>query len=277
MRNGGRILIAGGETSKDLPKQITEHPQIIIWDDNQQGLDQKIIPTNVRIIMYNRLISHATAKRLSNAAADLHAIKFPMLRNREIKELLYTFVQADATVAPEQVEPIVEQIIKEEVAIESANLEKVEEIMPAKKERGWLRKFAMRNINLNLDYTIKGTVVKEAARLFDIAKKDGVKTTLASMNQAIYVIVKEVRDNKSKSDNTNKGMFKTLHGEGQSLSSHVKPTKAKSASVDDFTELEKLIQDAIVAMKLVQEHLPKVRKETERLRGLREKFLKLLE
>jgi len=276
MKNGGKLLLVGDGVS-DLPKEFVNHPQIILWDYqkfDKIALEKKEIPSNTKVIVYNRWVSHSLSDRLNKAAADLHAIKFPMMRNREIKELLYTFVQAEPLAVPaELVEQTVDHIVQEETAIESAKevLEKVEEIMPATQERGFLRTFLTKHLNLNKDYTVKGSIKQEADRLFAKAKADGIKTTIGSVNQGISVIIKEVRDNKTKPE------FKSEHGKTESLASHVKPTKTKSASVDDFTELEKLIQDAIVAMKLVQEHLPKVRKETERLRGLREKFLKLLE
>ena len=286
MKSGGKILIVGGSIN-DLPDNITNHPQIILWDDEKGSgrNDNKTVPTNVKVIMYNRWVSHQTAKRLSIAAAELRAIKFPMLRTREIKDLLSVFLQADAMdipkekldetvaniVAVQETEKEPEQAINTEPVIH--NEEPLNMVKQDRRKESPVKDFVIKHLNLNNDYRVKGSIAKEAARLYDL--KTRPKTTLGSLNQAISRILIEIRKNKGESVEK-KPRLKSEHGEPKVLSSHV-PDKKVRANGDDFEQLESLIEDAIAAMKLVQEHLPKVRKETERLRNMREKVMKLFE
>jgi len=250
LKRGGRVLIVGGET-KDLPRPYQEHAQILIWDDDKINILNREIPSNVKVIMWNRWISHSTVARLNNAAKQLHAIKFPMLRSREIKELLSEVVQTDALDVPDTVvEEQIEQAIQTTPEIQETTVAKHVMLKP-----GLLQQFLAKNIDLSVDYSIKGSKSKEGKRLFEVAQRDGVKTTIMSITNAL-------------------GIFLKQKASGGKTAARIK-AKTESHTGDDFQELERLIEDAIVAMKLVQEHLPKVRKETERLRGMREKVLKL--
>ncbi len=265
MKGGGRILVVGGET-KDLPRQFHEHAQILIWDDNQQSLLNKEVPSNVRVIMWSRWISHTMVSRLNIAAKQLKALKFPMLRPREIKELLAEVAQtqeppsaAPAEIIQQQIEQINQT--NEPEFPDYVSEPEVKETTMAKSDKNvvTMKEFIAKHINPSIDYSVKGSKTKEGGRLFDIAKKEGFKSTPMSMNNAVSMFIRELAEGKSKP---------------------VKPTSVSKPRVttgDDFEELEKLIGDAIVALKLVQEHMPKVRKETEKLRGLKAKFMKLLE
>lgn len=282
LKSGGKILIVGGGTS-ELPNNITNHPQILIWDDTKQGIEQKEVPSNVKIIMYNRWISHTNRWRLDSAAKSLRAIKFPMLKTREIKELLSEFIQAEPMdITKEKMdevvldivvkdefdeekvsEPIVsepsEPIVNEtEVGLDMSNLKKTSKSSP-------LRDFIVKNLNINNDYSVKGSISKEAKRLFPLAKEKGATQSINSLNQGISHILIEIKKNK--------GIIIEPRTRGVALSSRVK--EDPKTNNDDFEQLDVLIQDAIAAMKLVQEHLPKVRKETERLRSMKDKVLKL--
>lgn len=267
LKQGGKLLIVGGET-KDLPRPYHEHSQILIWDDNQQNFAQKEIPHNVRIIMWNRWVSHATQKKLNEAAKSLHAVKFPLLKPREMKDLLSEVVYIDKPQEDIPAEVIEQEIEEVNKTVEPLDLnEAVKDTIPMAKhihvEQGTLQKFYAKHLNINRDYSIKGAKVNEAKRLFEIANREGVKTTLASLANGLGVFLKRLE-------------------KGRSTPTPRKPvvTTTKESTViveDDFAQLETLIVDAIAAMKLVQEHLPKVRRETEKLRGLKQKFLKLLE
>ena len=275
MKGGGRILIVGGGT-EELPDSITRNPQIIIWDDNKQGIEQKEVPSNVKVIMYNRWISHTNRWRLDNAAKSLRAIK-------EIKELLSEFIQAEPIeMTKEKVDEVVLDIVaREEFIEEKLNETPVEpsetvetneglDMSKANGKRGTLKDFIIKHINLNTDYSKKGTIAVEARRLFDKAKSSGLKTTIGSMNQGISVLLKEIKKNKGEVPKA-----KPEHGTGVSLAAHVPVKEKRNNNIDDFEQLDVFIQDAIAAMKLIQEHLPKVRKETERLRSMKDKVLKL--
>jgi hypothetical protein len=287
MRNGGKLLLVGDGVT-DLPREITEHPQIILWDNSNGTLNQsREVPPNTKIIMYNRWVRHSISNKLDIAAKQLHALKFPMLRSREIKELLMQFTQADALpISPDEVNQQVESIISDEPEStepiskyesdmpnelgEQINKE-LEVIMANVKKNSRpapLKDFIIKHIDLKKEYGKKGTMAEEARRLMEKAKSVGLKTTIGSMNQCIYTLLKEIKLNKSKPE------FKSEHGTPASLAAHVK-VKVKSTTTDDFEQLDKMVDDAIAALKLIQEHLPKVRKETERLRSMKAKVMAL--
>jgi hypothetical protein len=243
LSQGGRVLIVGGQL-RDLPPQYHEHPQIIMWDDNKQEYLTKEVPSNVKIIVYTRLISHGATDKLNRAAKDLHAIKFPMLRTREIKELMSEVIPTPVT------EPV-----------ETTPAQESEETTMPKQEQGALKKFIAKNINMGLDYSVKGNKTREGERLYELSKKEGVKTTRLSAIQGVRVVLDEISG----------------HKKTPKVIRAPKPTMKSSEGVDDFAELDRLLTDAITAMKLIQEHLPKVRQETEKLRGMKAKVLSLFD
>lgn len=81
---GGKVLVAGGQTKKDLDYKIKEHPQVIIWDDDVQDFIRKVVPANTRIILTNRLISHEKLRHLRDEANKLKIPVVMALRNIEI-------------------------------------------------------------------------------------------------------------------------------------------------------------------------------------------------
>lgn len=267
LKDGGRLLLVGGNVEA-LPDAYKNHPQLILWDDDRQSNEHKEVPSNVRIIMWNRWVSHSMVARLNEAARQLRAIKFPMLRTREIKELLAEVIQADPLETPaEEVAKIVEEEVqteeREELAsVPPVNPEPVQGVDMARKKStrkpAPLQEFIAKHLDINKDYSVKGSIKKEADRLFAIAEKERFKTTIGSMTNAVALVIR--------------AMGKKSPGAAAPRKTSVSTRPATSSKVpDDFEELENLIQDAIIAMKLVQEHLPKVRKETERLRGLHAK------
>lgn len=266
LKHGGRLLLVGGDM-ESLPRPLLEHPQILVWDDTRQNLLNKEIPSNVKVIIYNRWVSHSLVAKLNVAAKQLRAVKFPMQKQREIRELLAHIAQAEPQpVSPIDVEVEIEKVNKtaEPAFPEYHEEPEVEETtnMAKTQSKSPLKDFIAKHMNINLDYSVKGVKITEARRLFEIAEKEGLKTTQGSISQGIYVMVRELKGKKPV----------------RKASTTRESSREKQQSVgDDFEELGRLISDAIVAMKLVQEHLPKVRKETEKLRGMKNKFLKLLE
>ena len=128
LKQGGRLLLVGGDM-ETLPRQLIEHPQILVWDDTRQNLLNKEIPSNVRVIIYNRWVSHSLVAKLNVAAKQLRAIKFPMQRPREIRELLAYIAQAE----PQPVTPI-------DVELE---IEKVNKTMEPALPESWLLWFVL--------------------------------------------------------------------------------------------------------------------------------------
>lgn len=261
LANGGRALIVGGEM-KDLPRVYHDHPQLLVWDDNQQNLLGRMIPSNVKVIIYNRWVSHATAKLLSDAAKSLHALKFPMLRSREVKELLSCVVPPTSDVVIEEPPTTIPLDQTSQIDPETTDMKATHQKL------GSIKDFVIKNIDPNVDYSIKGKFTEEGVRIFDLMKKEGMKSTLASTIQTVRAVVHQASNNGAK-----RASKKASKIELQPV-----PVKAVvNHGNDDFTELERLIEDAITAMRLVQEHLPKVRSETEKLRGMKERVMKLFE
>jgi hypothetical protein len=260
LKTGGKLLIVGGGTG-ELPDPIANHPQILIWDDHDMAIGNREVPSNVKVIMYNRWVSHQTARKLGAAANSLRAIKFPMLKTREIKELLSEFLQTEPIAAPlQELERETERFIAstvevtEEVPHEVAELKEETVVKSSGRvEQGALKGFLEKNFDNTQSYKARGAISKEAKRLTVIAKKEGIESSFASIAQAVGKLAR------------NKKPLPTT-----------RPTSQLArGNNDDFEQLDVLISDAIAAMKLVQEHLPKVRKETERLRGMKDRVLKL--
>lgn len=265
MAQGGKILVVGGET-KDLPDKITKHPSILIWDDNKQDFANKTIPSNIKIFIWNRWVSHTTVGILNQAAKDLHALKFPFLRSREIKELL-----SELTSRPlvENAKPVVEEEIVASNLIQEKEIEVAdtkEEIVKKSTGKGWLRDYVAKHININLDYSGRnGNLKREGERIFEKTKKDGIKTTEASVVQVVGLIVRGLKNQSSPAPKIT------------AIKSAVAFKAATSKTTDEFGELDTLISDAITALKLVQEHMPKLRKEVAQLRAAKDKIRALLE
>lgn len=255
LKQGGRVLVAGGGISDILTKQQREDPRIVCWDDEDRNFDAREVPSNVRAIIFNRWISHQLSAKLAEAAKRMHIVRFPMLRTREIKTLLEEAYQTEAPeVAPEVAATAIAEAEARDAAAEetTAMVKEAEVATTAGKSRGFLQAFIAKHMNLSIDYSVKGSIAREGDRLLAKAKTEGVKTTQHSMRNALAIAIRNM---------------------GKARKPAAQPTDMQ----DDFAQLDRLIEDAITAMKLVQEHLPKVRKETERLRGMRERMLKLLE
>lgn len=262
-KSGGKILVVGGETS-NLPDRIKNHAQIVIWDDNVQDFTNKEVPRNTRVILCSRWLSHTNKWRLDKAAKELRALKFPNLKAREIKEFLSEMIQEEPEVAPieeKEVKQIVEQQQQlDEITIETnKEIKEIEQVAKTNLKRGVLKNFIVKYLDINKDYTVKGSITKEAVRLFDKAKQEGLKTTLASVSQGVSVTVKQLRGNKS--------------------APAVKPTTKTSktiSSLGSFAELDRLIVEAITAMQLVQEKLTEIKAESEESQNMKKKLAEFL-
>lgn len=251
VRNGNKILVVGG----GFAKLQLDHPKILVWDDEVTGFDTKQIPITVKAILWGRNISHETTNKLNMEIRRLHALKFPMLRPNEVRNLLSLVVDKPAPVVNEVVEVVTEPVVTEPITQEPLT-EQVEDTTMAKNAgRNELKNFLIKNLKLDVDYSVRGSVSQEAGRLFKMASTAGIKTTKGSVVQAVSKILREMKTNKSKP---------------------VAPAKSK-AETNDFAELKRLIGDAQAALKLVAEHMHKVEKEVESARSARARLLKILE
>lgn len=274
IKTGGRILVVGGGLG-DLPPRYREHPSILLWDDDRQGMVRKEVPQNTKAILFSRWVSHATAHKLNEAAKQLHALKFPMLRSREIKALLSEVISEEKVLPADIPEPTVAEVEKviaaQEAIAQQKELESMPVVQPGKK--GTLVGFVAKNLNLETDWTQKGSLTREGERIYALAEKEGVSTTPASVLQCVRTIVKSLGKPTFLRRAPHAAKVKTPR---QSKKKLTVVGTFTSSNNDDFTELERLMEEAMTAIRLVQEHLPKVRSETERLRGLRQKMLDML-
>lgn len=270
VQNGGRVLLVGGGLAK-LPIAYHEHPRIMVWDDEVEGIQNRTIPATVKVIMWSRRISHATTIRLNNAVQGLHAIKFPMMKVRDIKNLLSEVIPVGPEYSVNGVEIDEEPITKTEfipLTKPEVKVERVKETVMVKRntvKSGSVKNLVINNIGPDVDFSKRGSIAKEARRLMVIAKADGLETTEGSINQAIRAHL--IKSAKETTELVNAPLEKSRR-------ETVKPLGLSKN--DDFDELDKMLVDAVAAMKLIQEHMPKVKKEVEKLRVLREKMLTLL-
>jgi len=271
IKHGGRILVVGGRVTEYLPKHYKDHPAILLWDDDKQGFQSKEVPQNTKAILYNKWISHPTVIRLNEAARKLHAIKYPMLTTREIKALLSDIVYEEQSLPAEVSAPSPVEIEavrqKQEHVAEQHEQERMTTPQPVKKE-GKIIGFVAKNLALATDWTQKGSMTKEGQRIFALAQQAGVQTTVGSVTECVRRIVKDL----------GKPTFGGKRKKREKREKPAKPTAAsfRPAGEDDFVELDRLMEEAIAAIQLVQQHLPKVRSETERLRQMRQKMLDML-
>jgi len=261
LNRGGKILVAGGET-KDLPERITRHPQIIIWDDNQQNVLHKSVPSNVRAIIYNRWVSHAIAGQLREAAGKLGVPVFPMLRTREIKVLLSEVVQEVATVA--EADPIIEEPVIEVPLSEPTTEPQGKGFITAEELMRPVKRGETKAI---LDAELKpgesGTIAMTERLMPIIRSKYHISMTPDALRQAVI----KYRTNE-----------KAAAAARRPTTVNSQPaTKAKiKVHTDDFVEVEKLLRDAKTAIDLALEFIPKVRKRVELLEARRQKLIDLL-
>ncbi len=263
VNGGGKILIVGGGV-ENLPHQYVNHPQLLFWDDNFQGHEHKEVPTNVRAIVWGRWISHSTVARLNKVVTARRLLKFPFLKPGQMKSLLADVVSG--ALKP----PVTTSETRQEVPVSELQQEQPEK---PRAKIGQVGDLIERHLDWGLDYTVLGTVTRETKRLMSIAEAEGIPTTMGSLMEGIRTRLKR------------KGIA-TVNRVPGALLKVPKPKKEKviapahkpvTKGEDDFVTLDRLLEDAITALKLVQEHMPKVREETQRLRGVREKMMALLQ
>jgi hypothetical protein len=254
LKNGGYVLVVGGGTEK-LPERYLKHPQVLTWDDNHQGLEHKQVPSNVRAILYNRWLSHAVARRVRYAAEQLRIPIFPMLKTREVREILDGVVHEEPIVTiPET--PI--ELPPEEPSTTPAFLMPEDLAVPKQQLKpGALQTFIAKHVRGDL--TIRGSIAAEGRRLMPLLKEAGIKTTEGSVVQAIKVF-------KDKGLKPHKGA--------------PEPTRErKESSVtksDEFAEIERLLTDARSALDLALEAIPTFRKKIEQIEKKQAKLRELL-
>lgn len=247
LKQGGFALVVGGGTDK-LPDKYHSHPQILIWDDNMQETLHKTIPTNTRCILYNRWLSHPMAGRLRTAASSLKIPVFPMLRTKEIKEMLSELVH----------EEIVQTVVEGELELPEAEPETqapfitMSELM-RKPKRGELASI-LPKILLDTE-----TPAAAATRLLPIIRGE------YKLEQNKTALEQAIRNFRKKGGKTFPGVRRSQPVALQSI-----------VAVDDFSEAEKLLKDAKAALDLFLAFIPKLRREVDDLRKKQQKLKEVL-
>lgn len=273
LRNGGYVLVIGGGTD-ELPDKYRNHPQIMLWDDNRQGFNGKKVPTNTRAILFNRWISHSSAAQMRNAAERLKIPIFPMLRTREIKEMLSDVVN----------EPPIPTSVTEEIELPPVPV-KVP-MPPAQLEEepavhvGPLRRPKKKEIDTILAKELRDdeTPAQGTQRLLPvISQKYGIEQTKGSLEQAIRTYRIRVQNGTAGvvAPPAKRGSRIAAETSGPSLTT--KREVKLSTFADDFVEADKMLRDARVALDLLIEFMPKLRKEVESLRKKQQKIREFLD
>lgn len=268
LKNGGYLLVAGGSVDS-LPDKIRNHPQIILWDDNSQGVTRKEVPSNTRAILYNRWVSHATAHKLRFAAQKLNIPTFPMLKTREIKDLLTQMIleqEPVPTITTETIE--VPEPLVDETQNNKGYLTKEE--MMRKWKKGEQHELILKLLK-DSDFDMK--YIDVTKRLLPIISGEyHIKTTEASMAQAVRVVMLKTGRKK-----LNQSISRGMKGLPKSNVEKEIPELAVATSSDDFAEAEKLLKDARAALDLFLDFIPKLRKEILALRKKQQKIRELME
>jgi hypothetical protein len=275
LRKGGHIIVAGGET-KDLPARYREHPQVIVWDDNDQDFAHKKVPTNTRGIVYNRWISHSNAQRLRLAANQLSIPVFPLLRKREVLEVLDTITNIEVTAdvpdapmveAPRVTAPV-EEISLPDVPEDTSPAILMNEDIMRKVRRGEMSGEILPKEDTNPNET-PGQAAKRLHPI--IKKKYNIQILETALAQAIRVYRIRVSATPSRTKDASK---KTTVAKGK-----IKDKETIKVKVDDFADFaegEKLLRDARAAIDLFLDYLPKLRKRQAELTSRQEKIRELL-
>lgn len=300
LQQGGKILVVGGAALADLPERFLEYPRLLFWNDDKQGIEQKEVPQNTRAILVHRWMSHTVVWRMRNAAKQLQIPVLPNLRTREVKELLAGIMGE----VVEAREPIIETIgqaqfvtgleevferefpgrlTEDETPIERVETQGEGAGVMAKKGTGKLKTFIAKYIDVDADYTQVGSVKREGDRLMEIARRERLATTEGSMLQGISVCLKQLgiktsgRGRPGMQRRSKRTVPATPTADRITEGTAIRGVGRVVAREDgDFEDFERLIDDAITAMKLIKETLPQIKREVSDFRKQRAKLRELL-
>lgn len=285
--HGGQVLcVGGGIRDWNLPKS----PLFIYWDDGSGGdknINRWSIPSNIRGIAYGKWISHSTVSRLRNAANSLRIPIFPMLRAREMRELLHSVesqvsdhldhVRDESKYVVSKYESDMPGFIEPPPLSDGEGI-KHNEDAPAvlmkedlltkeegEKQMSPKKQIAKRGqitaLVASLDDPSLGPTIS-AKKIFTYAQEKGLVTTEASIAQSVYKYRK----------NTQPPISKALRAAAKATSSPraKRKTVGKQVETDDMAQALSLINEAKAALELLGELLPKLSVEGDKIKKLRE-------
>lgn len=304
LQQGGKILVVGGSALAELPDRFLQYPRLLFWNDDKQGIEQKEVPQNTRAILVHRWMSHTVVWRMRNAAKQLHIPVLPNLRTREIKELL-SGVMSDVpreAAAAHINDVVVDRLVAAELVTGlTATFEREfpgrlteDQTQPAARvdtpqqgagvmanaAKGTLKAFIAKNCKVDNDYTELGSLKREGVRLLDVARREGFSTTEGSILQGVRMFLREYgrptagqqrrravrpRVAPAVTDRITEGL--SIRGVGR---------REPDREGGDFTDFERLVDEAITALKLIKETLPQIKREVSDFRKQRAKLRELL-
>jgi hypothetical protein len=302
LHRGGHVIVAGG-TIKDLPQRYLEHPQVLVWDDNDQEFAHKTIPTNTRGIVYNRWISHSNAHRLRDAAKQLGIPVFPLLRRREVLEILDSITSAEVTPMPDAPDPI--------ITATPTPIDTIEETLPERRGHGFtsgydesvdvippveLEPIDERTNEVVMRKVRRGEMFKEilpkhyvvgempeaaVARLQPILKSEyQIQMTKIALKQALWKYkhdhLKQHVQRVKKEAKVREKKKGTWGGARVKKVTETPSPTIVSDALNDFVEGERLLRDARAAIDLFLDYLPKLRKHQADLTSRQAKIRELL-
>lgn len=259
LKQGGKALLVGGNVTQWLTQEYLDHPQIVVWDDQRESIKDKEVPSTTKVILWTRFVSHPDVGRLNDAAARLRLVKFPMLTAGDVKRLLGEVVHP-----PNEIRSEPPTVVAKSQPMATVTVRVKRPIAG----HGQTQAFIRENYNKDVDYDVRGSIATEARRLFKLSEERGFKTTFPSLEQALRIIVRP--------PDSRRAPVKEPTATIKKSATSVVPSPLIKGPDDDFEVLESMIEEVIMSLKLIQEHLPKVRKETERVRGLKEQMMRLL-
>jgi len=167
--NGGLVVVVGVR-STNLPVEYSQHPQVVVWDSQDHGTVTKELPSNTKVVLATRFVSHALFGKIHAEARKRNLAFFPQLTTGRLREQLKELL------------PRVEARVEPEVQVAQALPEVVPQAVPVPVQaRGALVQFIKTEGNLQAV-----NVSAEARRLFELAKGKGIPGTLNSISNTLH-------------------------------------------------------------------------------------------
>jgi len=211
----GCVLVVGGHTHySHFP-----HEHLLYWSSDRRTIVNRLshthgkLPANVRGVVLTRLVGNSERRRLINVARNndatvivtetdaelvhtLTALTARLIKTKRSDPVTTETTNTETTHAeetPETVETVETATIEPETVAETSTAlpiiavseqeDDVAQLHKHKPVRGELTNF----IRENADFTLPDGITEEAKRLFPLAHKAGLDTTLGSVTQAIRV------------------------------------------------------------------------------------------
>jgi hypothetical protein len=263
--NGGKILVVGGTMNRGWDSFRT-HPQIVFWCGSQSEVERHLkngnnFPDNVKGVIISRFISHAQSGKVIEEARRKRALIMAGKSDGEVTRLLDEIVRTEAEPAP-PAPPAPTP------APPAARRPKLGEIQTLIKEH----------------YNPALPNVDAAKALMLIAQAQGIETTTASLEQAVYAYKKKygiVSPKRHGGPGERKVVpASEVAAKEQAAAASTPKVPATSVRKTDVAgpedDLLKVIDDAMLSLQLVKDEVMKFKSMRGDYESLRAKLAALL-